>query len=59
MVKFVNVLKYKVKKLKEAPNQDLTATILLEAEVLWVKEAQKTLDVWNTGAKVMLMFHSQ
>ena len=43
VMKFVNILKHKVKKLKTPLNLELTATDISDAEILWIREAQKIL----------------
>ena len=53
VMKFVNILKYKIKKLEEQPAMELTAHDLTRSEILWVKDAQraltkeKKLDTWT------------
>ena len=41
--KFIEALKYRIKKLKNAPTLEINATDLLRAEVLWMKDAQLAL----------------
>ena len=43
MQKFIEALKYRIKKLKDAPTLEINATDLLRAEVLWMKDAQLAL----------------
>lgn len=60
VVRFVKVLKCKIKTLEELPNQELTATDIVKAEVLWMKEAQgvltedKEFDVWKKQLDLFL-----
>lgn len=53
VLKFIDVLKCRIKRLKEPPSLELSADDLMRAEVMWMKEAQRTLseekrfDVWK------------
>ncbi len=48
-MKFINVLKYKIKKLEDQPAIELTAHDLAKSEILWVKEAQRALTSLTRG----------
>ena len=43
VMKFVNILKHKVKKLKTPLNLEPTTTDISDVEILWIREAQKIL----------------
>ena len=59
-MKFIRLLKYRLKKLDTEPSLEVTAADLLNAEVAWIREAQRLLmedprfDTWSSQFRLIV-----